>query len=98
MKNKRTLLVALLAAGLLMAGCSVCPPLAVKPVTEAYIDPELEDEWDEDAPNWQHPDDYATAPPSDEPTPGVHYFDIDDGQSDDDWDEDAPNWRHAGEN
>ncbi len=56
MNKKMTFLAALLAAGLLMAGCSVTTPLAIGPTMESRIDAELEDEWDEDAPNWHQPD------------------------------------------
>ncbi len=56
MNKKMTFPAALLAAGLLMAECSADGPLTVGVMSEGYIDAELEDEWDEDAPNWRHAD------------------------------------------
>ncbi len=61
MNNLTTFLVVLLAIGFLMVGCSMDTPPEIEPVAEAHIDAACEDEWDDDAPNWQHPDDPFTA-------------------------------------
>ena len=97
MNKKMILPVVLLTAGLLMAGCSASAPLVIGPVAGARIDAELEDEWDEDAPNWQHPDEFAVSGPIAGPAMGIDYFGTVDDHSEYEWDEDAGNWRHADE-
>ena len=90
MKNKRALItVVLLAAGLVLAGCSTGL------VSEGYGDPELEDLWDEDAPTWEQPFDRDDAPQR-EPSDEISYSDTSDPKLEDLWDEDAPSWSQNG--
>ncbi len=94
MNMKMTALAVLLAVGFVVAGGLASTPIVIGPVPNPYIDPALEDEWDEDAANWQQPGDFATVPDSDKPLANTSYILFGYLQSEDDWDEDASNWQH----
>ncbi len=101
MNKLSTLMILLLSAGLIAAGCSGDANLAVATASARtdYVDVDPDDsnadQWDEDEHNWRQAYDTPEVP-EDISQIKINYYELDpDDSSADQWDEDEHNWRQA---
>ncbi len=101
MNKLSTLMILLLSASLITAGCSGDASLAVATTSArtdyVEVDPDdsSADQWDDDEHNWRQAYDVREVP-EDISQIKINYYELDpDDSSADQWDEDEHNWRQA---